>query len=111
MQVPHRTRRPVHPFLGEGQVAPVVRAVREVAVRHGGVARVDEGLEGQEVAFRLAHAAVLENKELAMHPPVREQVASGGECLRNLVGVVHGDVINAARMEVEWHTQVLGCHR
>ena len=96
---------------GKGEVAAVVSAQHQVTVCQWLVARIAQLLQGDDIALRLAHALLFsQHQVLPVQPVAHERVAGGRFGLRNLVGVVYGDVIGAPGVNVEAVAQVLHGH-
>ena len=89
----------------------VVRVEAEVAEVHRRVAPALKVGDRVGVAERLAHLAVVDQHELAVHPIVDRLLADERLALRDLVLVMDGNVIDAARVNVEHVAQILAAHR
>ena len=89
-----------------------MRSQAEVPVRERRISLVEQDLERQEVLSGLRHLPLLDHEELAVHPILHPRLlAERALCLRDLVRVMDGDVVDAACMQVELLAEVLRGHR
>ena len=113
-RAPHaiqRRRRGVERLESEVELAAIMRRKTEIAIRERVVAAVGQRFEAEEFAGRLRHLGVVGEKEVAMHPEIREPGAHARLGLRDLVRVMNRDVIFAAAVDVEEIAQVFLRHR
>jgi hypothetical protein len=88
-----------------------VRRQQQQADRLAGIL-VEQLVDGEEVAQRLAHLLAGDVEEAVVHPVGRhEGVAERRAALRDLVLVVREDEVEAAGMDVEGLAELLGAHR
>ena len=75
-------------------------------------AAVDQRLQREEFARRLAHLAAAIDQEIVVHPDPRAAVGAAaiGLVLRDLIGMVDFAVVDAAGMDVERMPQMLEAH-
>ncbi len=85
---------------------------QQVTIDQRVVAAVDQVADEHAAAGRFGDLRSPEVDELAVQPPPdpRSAVAEVGLALRDLVGVVHGYVVDAAGVDIEVRTQVLDRH-
>ena len=82
------------------------------------IALVDQQLQPQELARRLAHLAAALDEEIVVHPDLRTRMrrlvqiaaAAEGLILRDFIGMVDLAVVDSAGMDVEWEAQQLLAH-
>ena len=106
-----RRRRGIERIEGEVELAAVMRRKTEVAIRERIVTAVGERLEAQELAGGFRHLGVVGEQEVAVHPEIRESRAHARLGLRDLVGVVDGDMVLTAAVDVEEIAKVFLRHR
>ena len=115
-------RAPAQPVVGglgggerierEGLLGPVVGLEQEQPEGERVEALVDEVAQHEGVPRRLGQLVAAEVQELVVHPVRHPGVeVQRALALGDLVGVVHGDVVDTAGVEVELVTQVLDRHR
>ena len=109
---PVRGRRRLDRLPREGLLLAVVRLQEEVAERHRVVPALHQGVDHEDVTLRLRDLLAAEVEELVVHPGAHPRVhVEHALALGHLVGVVHTDVVDPARVDVEVGAQVLGRHR
>ena len=81
-----------------------------IGLRELGMRAVEELIEGDEVAIRLAHLLSVDGDHVVVHPIVYSRVALGGAGLRNLALVVREEQVETSTVDVKLLTQVLLAH-
>ena len=104
-----RLRR-LQAFEGEVELFAVVRVEAEIAEVERLEAALFEVRDAVSVAQRLTHLAVVHEHKFAVHPIIHALFARERLVLRDLVFVVDGDMVDAARMDVEGHSQIFEAH-
>ena len=83
---------------------------RRISLREQFVATVEEFVERNEVAQRLAHLLSVDGDHVVVHPIMYHVVALRGYGLGNLALVMREDQIHAAAMYIEMAAQVFPSH-
>src|SRR5258706_7023282 len=92
------------------QPAPVMRRQAKEAVGQRVDPAIDQCLQAQEVATRFGHPGGIKCQEMAVHPEIGQPRAVARLRLRDLVAVMHCDVIFTAAVNVEPRAQISGHH-
>ena len=94
----------------EVQLLPVMRVEAEISELHRRISHFLQIAQQIAIAERLAHLAAVEKHKLSVHPVIDAPVSEPRLALRDFVFVMYGNMVDAARVDIEGLAQKLFTH-